>query len=105
MVEINNVFTITLQTSQAKGNQLFNWLLDEGILVIPMIANEEGLEDMFRWHMNESHTTDQCQVFRGFLTRRLKSQKTGCLRSGTTCHGARSLQGYLFRSRTKMDIF
>ena len=48
MVEINNVFTITLQASQATeiGNQLFNILLDKGILVMPKIANEEGLEDM-----------------------------------------------------------
>ena len=58
MVEINNVVTITLQASQAIeiGNQLFNRLLDEGILVIPNIANEAGLEDICRWHMNGSYT-------------------------------------------------
>ena len=50
MVEINDVFTITLHASQATkiGNQLFNRLLDEGILVMQKITNEEGLEDICR---------------------------------------------------------
>ena len=42
---------------------------------MPKIANKEGLEDMCRWHMNGSHTTYQCQVFRGVLTRQLNLKK------------------------------
>ena len=70
---INNKFSVVLQASQATeiGNQLFNRLLDEGVLIMPKIANEEGLEDMSRWHMNGSHTTEQCQVFREFLATQL----------------------------------
>ena len=36
---------------------------------MPKIANKECLEDMCRWHMIGSHTTNQCQVFKGLLTR------------------------------------
>ena len=48
MEEINNDFIVILHVSQATeiGNQLFNMLLDEGVLILPKIANEEGLEDM-----------------------------------------------------------
>ena len=54
MVETNSVLTFTLQVSQATEivTQLFDKLLNEGILVMPKIVDGEGMEDMCKWHIN-----------------------------------------------------
>ena len=58
---------------------------------MPKIANEEGLEDMCRWHMNGSHITYKCQVFKGFLTRQLSLKKLVVLEIE---HQAMELEAY-----------
>ncbi|XP_057991975.1 uncharacterized protein LOC110668907 isoform X2 [Hevea brasiliensis] len=52
---------------------LFNDMASSGVLEFPIY--KDGLESFCRWHLTDLHTTDQCDMFRSFLIKKVYYEK------------------------------
>ena len=56
------------------AQELFDQLLDQRVICFPKLNNDD-MKALYKWHVNELHTTDKCQAFRAFIARRMKDNK------------------------------
>ncbi|KAK9697508.1 hypothetical protein RND81_08G042100 [Saponaria officinalis] len=75
MSEIQALTTDLFNYEQEEvAQRLFDRMLESRLLIFPKVEGID-MKGVCRWHMNEMHSTEQCQTFRAFIAKQIHKSR------------------------------